>query len=89
MDIEHDVSGRRFVTRCEAGLAVLEYDLRPDGTFDVYHTFVPPAARGRGMAGRLVQAAVDHARTSGYRILPSCSYVAAWLNTHPGQGDRP
>lgn len=88
MDIEHDPAGHRFVARCEAGLAVLEYDLLPDGILDVYHTYVPPGGRGRGVAAQLVQAAVDHARVAGYRIRPSCSYVAAWLRDHPGQGDR-
>lgn len=87
MDIEHDLAEQRFVARLDEGTAVLAYELQSGGVLDLYSTFVPPSARGRGIAARLLQAALDHARTAGYRIIPSCSYVAAWLRAHPEQAD--
>lgn len=58
--------------------AVLEYERR--GSKIIFtHTYVPPAQRGHGYAARLVEAGVTHARAHGLRIVPACSYVAAWL----------
>jgi len=87
MDIVHDQPEQRFLAQTEKGTAILAYDRPGNGVMDIYSTFVPPAARGRGIAARLVEAAVAHARAEGYRIVPSCSYVATWLRAHPEQAD--
>jgi len=51
------------------------------------HTFVPPEARGRGIAQRLVEALVSDARTHGFTIEPQCSYVAAMFRRNPDWAD--
>lgn len=51
------------------------------------HTFVPPEARGLGIAGALVQALIDDARTQGFRIVPQCSYVDAAFRRHKEWAD--
>jgi predicted GNAT family acetyltransferase len=51
------------------------------------HTFVPPAARGRGIAHRLVEAMVADAREQGFTIEPQCSYVDALFRRHPDWAD--
>ena len=53
------------------------------GTRIATHTFVPPAARGRGIARQLVEALVADAREQGFRIDPRCSYVAVQFRRHP------
>jgi len=47
------------------------------------HTFVPPEARGQGIAMQLVEKLVDDAREQGFTIVPQCSYVAAAFRRHP------
>jgi uncharacterized protein len=47
------------------------------------HTWVPPEARGKGIAAALVEALVADAREQGFRIDPQCSYVAAAFRRHP------
>jgi predicted GNAT family acetyltransferase len=45
--------------------------------------FVPPSHRGRGVAGRLAAAAFDQARAAGWRVRPTCPYLAdAWVPRH-------
>ena len=54
-----------------------------NGARDVEHTWVPEALRGRGVAGQLVAALISDARSKGFKIIPSCSYVAAQFARHP------
>jgi predicted GNAT family acetyltransferase len=44
---------------------------------------VPEAIGGRGIAGKLVQAAVDFAQAQGLKIDPQCAYAEAWMRRHP------
>lgn len=87
MSVEHDAVARRFTVAASSGTAVLAYAPAGTGTLELYSTYVPPADRGRGIAARLVEAAVQHARAEGLRIIPSCWYVAQWLRHHPEHAD--
>ena len=51
------------------------------------HTWVPPEARGKGIAAALVEALVADARELGFRIVPQCSYVEAAFRRHPEWAD--
>ena len=56
---------------------------RRDGaTLSILHVEAPPALRGTGAAGRLMQGIVEIARASGAKIVPLCGYAAAWLRRH-------
>ncbi|APE27597.1 Acetyltransferase [Aurantiacibacter gangjinensis] len=51
------------------------------------HTFTPPAARGKGIALKLVEAMVADAREQGFTIVPQCPYVAAQFRKHADWAD--
>lgn len=82
MTIEHLSAHHRFVARLPEGDAVLTYRLKVD-LLDIRTTYVPPAARGRGTGGALVEAALLHARAAGLKVIPTCSYVEPWVAQHP------
>ena len=83
MSVEHLPSSHRFVARLPEGQAVLSYHMdRPD-VMNIESTFVPPAARGRGVGGELVRAALTHARANQWRVIPTCWYVGSWVDSHP------
>lgn len=87
MHVEHRAEDARFVIRLPEGDAVLRYaDPAPD-LRDIRSTFVPPAARGRGIGGALVRAALEHARAEGRRVIATCWYVDSWVARHPEYGD--
>lgn len=48
---------------------------------------VEPELREQGMAGRLVEQALEDARADGVRVVPQCPYVRHWLGKHPEFGD--
>ncbi len=51
------------------------------------HTEVDPAQEGKGVAGVLVQAALDAVRASGRDVVAFCPYVKAWIARHPDYQD--
>ena len=60
----------------------VEYSVRDD-VMTIVHTEVDPALEGRGVAGALVQAALDHARSHGLKVTPRCAYAASYMDRHP------
>lgn len=82
MNVEHIPAEHRFVARLPEGDAVLLYRIVED-LMDIQSTYVPGAARGRGIGGALVERALEHARSEGYSVRPSCWYVETWVGQHP------
>lgn len=78
-EILHQPERQRFVLALDDAEALLEYRMVAPDVIDFVHTYTPSALRGRGVAGKLVAAGVAHARERGWRVIGSCSYVAAWL----------
>ncbi len=81
-EVRHDAAHQRFSVTVDGHLAVLDY-VRGDSTIAITHTGVPRAIGGRGVAARLVRAALLHARNEGLRVDPQCSYADAWMRRHP------
>lgn len=82
MEITHHAIPGRFVTEVDGHQAHLDYEMA-DGVMHITHTVVPEAIGGRGIAGQLVKAAFDHARSEGWKVRPVCSYAEAWAGKHP------
>jgi predicted GNAT family acetyltransferase len=82
MSVSHNASLGRYEMETEHGLAVAVY--RQQGDSLVFtHTEVPPADEGKGIGSKLVRAALDDARRRGFKIVPACSFVAAFVRRHP------
>jgi predicted GNAT family acetyltransferase len=83
-EISDDEDHHRFVYVEEAVEAQLVYRAERDRLY-LLHTEVPDALGGRGIAGRLVRAAVDRARRTGETVVPWCPYARRWLRDHPDE----
>jgi hypothetical protein len=78
---------RRYEIRVD-GEQVGIADYVVDGDLVVMpHTVIDPARRGQGLAAVLVAAALDDIRSSGRRVVPSCWYVAEFIDAHPDYAD--
>lgn len=51
------------------------------------HTEIDRSRRGQGLGAQLVQGALDDVRPSGRRVVPSCWYVAQFIDEHPEYRD--
>jgi uncharacterized protein len=81
LTVRHNVAENRFETVVDGLMSVADYQLR--GTEMIMtHTFVPPELRGRGIAEKLVRAALEYARTERLRVVPACSYVDVFIKRH-------
>ncbi|MFT4197764.1 MAG: GNAT family N-acetyltransferase [Pseudoxanthomonas sp.] len=80
--IQHDPAARRFTVELDGHQAGLDYSLHGD-RLSIDHTLVPEAIGGRGVAGRLVQVAMEYARAQGLGVVPACAYARAWIQRHP------
>lgn len=80
--VRHDAAAGRYEIAIGAQVAVADYEL-VDGRQVFTHTFVPSELRGRGLAEALVRRALADARTAGRKVVPACSYVAAFIDRHP------
>ena len=60
---------------------------REEGTIVFTHTVVPKAIEGRGVASKLIRAALDSARDQGLKVVPQCPFVRAYIERHPEYRD--
>ena len=74
-----------FIARVEGAAATGELTLLrvSNDVWDANHTGVPKAIGGRGVGKALIQAMVEDARQNGYRVVPSCPFVAKLFERKP------
>ncbi|MGV3710536.1 MAG: GNAT family N-acetyltransferase [Gemmatimonas sp.] len=81
--VEHRADQNRFVIELAGGAALLAYRMTSPGVMNMTSTFVPPAGRGKGTGAKLVEAALNYARDNNLQVIPSCWYVADYIDAHP------
>ena len=72
----------RFEMVVEGGVAFVTYRRAP-GVITLYHAEVPPELDGRGLGSQLVKATLDAIKPEGLKVVPRCSFVAAFMRRHP------
>jgi uncharacterized protein len=82
VDVRHNESAHRFEVSLDDGVAFSAYQRRGD-VLRMYHTEVPPAAEGKGLAAQVVKAALRYAQSENLRVDPACSYVRRYMARHP------
>jgi predicted GNAT family acetyltransferase len=81
-EVTDNTAESRFEAHLGDLVAVLTYRLRA-GRLVLVHTGVPEELSGRGLAGRLTQAAIAKAVADGLTIVPLCPFARSWLQRHP------
>ncbi|HHX35036.1 MAG TPA: N-acetyltransferase [Gammaproteobacteria bacterium] len=81
--VEHDTQKKCFSAVIDGHQALLEYRALDEHTIDIYHTFVPGELRGKGIAAVLAKEALAYAKQQDFKVVPSCSYIAVYLERHP------
>lgn len=82
IQVKHNPAENRFETLIEGFPGKVDYIL--DGkNFVITHVGVHPELRGQGIAARLVEVSLEYAKENVLRVIPMCSYAAAYMRRHP------
>jgi predicted GNAT family acetyltransferase len=76
----------RFELAVDGQVAFANYRRSPD-LIEILHVEAPPALRGTGAAGKLMEEIMEAARLDGAKIRPICGYAFAWMRRHPTHHD--
>ena len=82
LEVIHNPAENRFEAWVDGQLAKLDY-MEDGGTIVMTHVGVPYEFRGNGVAGKITQAGLDYAKAKSLRVIPMCSYVAAYIRRNP------
>jgi len=74
----HEKENERFIIYIECKEVYVEYTMAGN-EIKLYHTFTDPALRGKGLAAQVVRAALEFAKESKMKVIPTCSYVRAFI----------
>lgn len=55
----------------------IAYSFEKDDVMNVNTTYVNPELRGQGLASKLFDELIRHARENNYKIVPVCSYIVS------------
>jgi predicted GNAT family acetyltransferase len=82
IQVIHNPGEKRFETVIDGKLSKLDY-IQDGKNFVITHVGVHPDLRGGGVAGKIVQVGLEYARENSLRVIPMCSYAAAYIRKHP------
>ncbi len=86
VSVRHNAAQHRYELETDHGVALAVYHEQGDRMVFT-HTEVPPADEGKGIASRLMKEALSDARRRGFKIVPVCSFVVAYVRRHPEFAD--
>jgi predicted GNAT family acetyltransferase len=73
---------RQFEIHVDGYMGKLTYNTKDD-MIAFFHTEVPDALQGRGLAKMLAEYALNYAKEHNLKILPYCPFVAKYIKEHP------
>jgi uncharacterized protein len=77
------VTRSRFEVEQGGEVAYLEFETDSQGWMTIWHTEVPSAVRGQGLASELAQTAFEYAKQNNLRVDVICPLAASFLSKHP------
>lgn len=80
---EGPTRGRYVIHLAPGAEAEMTYRKEGAGPMIIDHTGVPPEYEGRGIALKLVKAAIADAEAQNFKIKPICPYVVVQFRRHP------
>lgn len=80
-EVVDNVARSRFELVEQGQTAVADY-VRRGAVLALPHVEAPPALRGTGAAGRLMEGLLTLVRERGEKVDPQCPYAAAYIRRH-------
>lgn len=80
-EVKDNPAKQRFELVVEGVTAYAEYERSP-GVVRITHTIVPESLGGKGVGSKLAKGALDAVRAEGAKVIPQCSFIAAYIKKH-------
>jgi uncharacterized protein len=84
--VRNNTALSRYELDVDGATAFANYRLTP-GAVIITHTETPYALRGRGIASKLVQGALEQIRSDGQKVVAGCGFVVDYLDRNPEFAD--
>lgn len=78
--IKHDTKTEKFYTIIGGKECTLKYEKVNDNLYNLKMMFVPKNLRGQGIAGKIMEYALNHARKNMIKVKPSCGYIQDYIH---------
>ena len=82
-ELINNESGKRFEFTVDGSTAFILYKKIGEKELELFHTEVPESLEGKGVGKALAQKALQYCKTNGIKILPTCPFLAAYIQRHP------
>jgi uncharacterized protein len=82
LKVTHNPANNTFEVWINGKLSKLDY-IQDAKNFVITHVGVYPEHRGQGVAAKIVEASLGYARENALRVIPMCSYAAAYIRRNP------
>ena len=82
LQIIHNEADNTFEVWIDGYRSKLDY-IQEGKNFVITHVGVNPLHRGQGVAAKIVEAGLQYARQNALRVIPMCSYAAAYIRRNP------
>ncbi len=85
-EVLNNEAENRFELHVGEQMAVLSYQRTPH-EIALTHAETPRELQGRGLASKVVRAALEFAREQGLKVVPRCPFVAWYIGQHQEYAD--
>ena len=77
----HDKDKSQFIITIDNKEAYVDYNIEQN-KMNLFHTYTDPELRGKGLAAKVVKAALEYAKQSNLKVEPGCTYVQSFISRH-------
>jgi predicted GNAT family acetyltransferase len=79
--VTNNLAKSRFEIACDEHLAFLEYKIS-ENIMTLIHTEVPEDLGGKGLGGKLVRFALEHAQQNHLKVVAHCEFAQNYIKRH-------
>lgn len=82
IEVVNNQENKQFEIRRNDLIAKIPYSIKDD-SIGLLHTNVPEEWRGKGLAKKLAECALNYAKENNLSVIPYCPFVAKYIEEHP------
>ncbi len=81
-DVIDNTAANRYEIHEGDAIAFLSYRMKGDA-IEYLHSETPPALQGKGYASAIAKFALEHDKSIGRKVIPTCPFVKTYIARHP------